>query len=149
MALINYNHINQHYRHYFTYTQIDYENALIDKIKENPKSFHQYIRNKKVSGPSVGPLKRPDGALVQNCGDMADIFADSFASVFKVGTLIHFPHQVGVGSRHLPQRAKATPHEDIQGGQGVLQASIDPPRVLIGRVPFVSHLHKRVVQHAL
>ncbi len=30
----------------------------------------------------------------------------------------------GVGSRYLPQRAKATPCEDIQGGEGVLVYSV-------------------------
>ncbi len=97
-ALANYNAINYRYKNYFVHSQISYEVSLIDKLKDNPKSFHQYIRSKKVGAPSVGPLKRSDGTLVQSCGQMADMFVEGFASVFRDRTYNPFPHQVYNGS---------------------------------------------------
>ena len=97
-ALTHYNSINHQFKTYFIRSQIDHEKSLMDNIKSNPKAFHQYIRSKKVGAPAVGPLKRADGSLVENCGSMAEIFVNSFASVFKVGNPNPLPHQVFHGS---------------------------------------------------
>ena len=55
--------------------------------------MHQYVRRKKVSAPTVGPLKLVDGSVTTDCHLMAEIFADSFASVFKNEPLSPAPHQ--------------------------------------------------------
>ncbi|KAK3888205.1 hypothetical protein Pcinc_007736 [Petrolisthes cinctipes] len=54
-------------------------------MKESPKLLHQYIRHKKVGVPSVGPLKLDSGALTADCGEIADIFASSFSTVYATG----------------------------------------------------------------
>lgn len=75
------------------FSQISNEESLINRLKGNPKLFHQYIHQKKTGAPSVGPLKSPDGTSVENCAAMAEMFADSFASVLKSGNPNPFPHQ--------------------------------------------------------
>ena len=82
-ALNNYNQINHQYRNFFTHSQISYKMSLIDKLQDNPKAFHQYIRSKKVGDPTVGPLMHPGGSLVENCCTMAEMFVNSFSLVFK------------------------------------------------------------------
>ncbi|XP_045137135.1 uncharacterized protein LOC123519700 [Portunus trituberculatus] len=97
-ALENYNIINRQYRNHFIYSQIAYERTLMDNLKRNPKAFHQYIRNKKVGAPSMGPLSHPDGSLVEDCAAMAEIFVNSFSSVFKDSCPNPFPHQTFQGT---------------------------------------------------
>ena len=97
-ALSYYNTINQRFKNYFITSQVNYERNLVANLKTNPKSFHRYIRNKKVGTPSVGPLKRPDGLLEEGCGAMAELFVDSFASVFKNDHPVPSAHQHFYGS---------------------------------------------------
>lgn len=80
------------------FSQILYEESLINRFKDNPKLFHQYIRQKKTGAPWVEPLKSPDGTLAEICPVMAEMFVDSFASVFKSGNPNPFPHQSFQGS---------------------------------------------------
>ncbi|KAK3871249.1 hypothetical protein Pcinc_023590 [Petrolisthes cinctipes] len=97
-ALANYNNINHRFKNYFIHPQIQYEESLTDKLKDNPKSFHQYIRGTKVGAPSVGPLKCSDGSLTEQCDTMAEMFVTDFASVFKMGIPRPSPHQVYHGA---------------------------------------------------
>lgn len=48
LALENYNLLNERYRNYQIYSQIELERSLIDKMKDCPKLIHQYIRGKVV-----------------------------------------------------------------------------------------------------
>ena len=73
--------------------QCNYEENLIDSIKDNPKLFHGYIRRKKKGRVPVGPLK-VDGNVISNVPEVVEVLADSFASVFddKLPDDV-YPHQ--------------------------------------------------------
>ena len=86
--------INATYRNYYNNSVKRYEELLAVDMKKNSKLFHKYIRSKKVGNPSVGPLVADDG-LTSDCYEMAEILADSFASVYTVLSLDSpSPHQV-------------------------------------------------------
>jgi hypothetical protein len=84
-ALSVFDDVNDRFRNFFIHRRISYEQSLVDKIGESPKCFHSYVRSKKVGNPSVGPLRLDDGTLVVSGGAMADVLADSFASVYTDG----------------------------------------------------------------
>ena len=49
----------------------------------NTKQFHAYIWNKKVARVGVGPLKSPEGQIVNEPATMANMFAVAFTSVYS------------------------------------------------------------------
>ena len=72
---------------------------MVLPFTEYSKLFHSYIRNKKVGRPSVGPLKLNDGTVVDSNIEMAELFAESFASVYRSEDLRdQAPHQTFDGS---------------------------------------------------
>ena len=77
-----YNAINNEFCNFHISSQVQYECLLIDRIKECPKAFHSYIQSKKVSNPTVGPLRSPDGLVIANCAALSEIFASEFASIW-------------------------------------------------------------------
>ena len=97
LALEQFKDINFRYRNFYTFSQIDFEKSLTDRIKSSPKCLHHYIRTKKVGAPSVGPLRKDDDSLTANCGEMAEILAAGFSSVYTTHELsAPFPHQQSV-----------------------------------------------------
>ena len=54
---------------------------MADRIKENPKAFYSYVRNKRVVREKVGPLRDKSGEL---CFEpkVGEILNEYFASVF-------------------------------------------------------------------
>lgn len=73
--------------------QRKYEENLISSRSSRPKLFHSYIRRKKQGRPKAGPLLI-NNVLTDDHMAMANIFADSFASVFSDQPLHNpFPHQ--------------------------------------------------------
>ena len=69
----------------------DYEVSLVNS--PNLKRFHGYLRCKKVSRPSVGPLLLDD-RWITSPGDMADCLAEFFSSVFVTSVPVDpQPHQ--------------------------------------------------------
>lgn len=97
-ALNNYNILNNTYRNYFKHKQIEHEKHLVRNLKTLPKLFHQYIRNKKVGVPSVGPLRLDSGELTSDCTQMSNIFATNFCSVYTTHvSTTPSPHQVFEG----------------------------------------------------
>ena len=62
--------LNRQCRTYAVKAQASYEESLLLRAKEHPKVLHSYIRKKKVSRPTVGPLKLPSGQLSDNPRDM-------------------------------------------------------------------------------
>ena len=103
-ALAVFDSLNDRFRRFFIYAQRDYEESLMLNYKTFPKRFHSYIRSKKVGSPSVGPLQRDDGSLTAACGEMAEIFADGFVSVYATdGPVLPVLHQVFDGILdHVP-----------------------------------------------
>jgi hypothetical protein len=81
-ALENYKEVNFRYRNFEVFSRCNYEESLIRRINVAPKLFHSYIRHKKVSRPTVGPLKLPCGRLVVDSIEMAEVFAQTFSSVY-------------------------------------------------------------------
>eukprot|EP00061_Rhincodon_typus_P008863 g31857.t1 len=56
--------------------------TLASRVKENPKAFYRYIKNKRVTKEKVGPLKDKGGNLYLEAEDMGKILNENFASVF-------------------------------------------------------------------
>ena len=75
--------INQRCRAHAVNAQAKYEEDLLRKSHEQPKLFHSYLRHKKVGRPSVGPLQLSSGQLSDDPSCMAEIFAESFSSVYS------------------------------------------------------------------
>ena len=80
------------------------------RSKDNPKLLHSYIQSKKVGRPTVSLLRllsclmlRLDSRfLTDNPGEMAKIFASSFASVYTKScpnslTLHELEHELDLG----------------------------------------------------
>ena len=90
---------NSRYRNYTVSCQADYEENIILRSKENPKLLHSYIRNKKVGRPSIGPIRLDSGRLTDAPGEMVEVFASSFASVYtKQSPKNPYPYQCFDGS---------------------------------------------------
>lgn len=79
---MDFHNVNAQYYNYKIATQVEYEKRLADRLKDNPKLIHSYIRRKKVCSPSVGPLILPSGEISADCSIMAENLADAFASVY-------------------------------------------------------------------
>ena len=97
-ALQSFLNLNYQYRNYAIHKQISYEVNILENYCVKPKVFHSYIRGKKVGCPSVGPLGDADN-LISDPGEMAQLLASAFASVFTVPSgLPQSPHQTHDGS---------------------------------------------------
>ena len=59
-----------------------HEMTLADRIKENPKAFYSYVRNKRVVREKVGPLRDKSGELCLEPKEVGEILNEYFASVF-------------------------------------------------------------------
>ena len=73
--------VNGRYRSYAKRKQWEFEERLIRSLSSSPKLFYGYIRRKKKGRPPMGPLKVNSTVVVEAAG-MAEVFADSFCSVF-------------------------------------------------------------------
>ena len=69
----------------------DFETKLADNIKEDPKSFYAYVRNKSKVKVTIGPLKDNYGNVVSDSKEMADMFNEYFSSVFTKENLNNIP----------------------------------------------------------
>ena len=56
----------------------------------DPKSFYAYLRSKRISKPSIGPLKNDKGELIDSALELSELLNKHFASVFTVENL----HQI-------------------------------------------------------
>lgn len=94
LALKQYNDINYRFWIFYDLSQIDYKKSLTTKIEISLKCLHHYIKSKKVGALSVGPLCKDDGDLTAECGEMAELLATEFCSVYALHELHSpFPHQ--------------------------------------------------------
>ena len=90
--------VNKQLRCFALHSQIEYEKSLLTRMKENPKLLHSYLRCKKKFRASVGPLRLASGCTTDIPLEMAECFADSFASVFTTDVpTAPSPHQRGDG----------------------------------------------------
>ena len=55
---------------------------MASRIKENPKAFYTYIKNKRVARERVGPLKDKGGNQCVEPKEMGEVLNEYFASVF-------------------------------------------------------------------
>ena len=83
--------LNQQCRSYAVKAQARYEEDLILRSQEQPKLFHSYVRKKKTSRPTVGPLRMASGELSDDASRMSELFAEAFSSVFS-RTIPDNPH---------------------------------------------------------
>ena len=77
---------NQEIRNFAVTSQKNYETKLADQIKTHPKLFHAYINHRKKGRTSIGPLKLPNGRIIDDPKTMAKQFVSSFSRVFEVAT---------------------------------------------------------------
>ena len=82
LAWSRFSESNRIINNYCISCQKEYECLLGNQINRNPKLFHSYIKHRRVSRPSIGPIKTDDGFLSDDPTVMANCFAYSFASVF-------------------------------------------------------------------
>ena len=61
-----------------------FEMNLADRIKEDPKTFYSYVRSKRISKESIGPLVNESGNITADNHEMGRILNKYFASVFTV-----------------------------------------------------------------
>eukprot|EP00061_Rhincodon_typus_P001044 g13550.t1 len=59
-----------------------YEKALAGSIKENPKVFYTYVRNKKMTTVRVGLIRDSGGNLFLESEEVWEVLNEYFASVF-------------------------------------------------------------------
>ena len=70
----------------------NYEIRVADTSKSNPKEFFSYVKKKKVSTTSIGPLETQNGDYTNNEEIMANTLNNFFASVFtKENTSVDLP----------------------------------------------------------
>ena len=117
-ALDRYKEINYRYRSFSYHMQCDYEERLASQLSYAPKLFHGYIRRKKKGKPPVGPLK-VDGCAITDCKEMAEVFVDSFSTVFQPSRP-HLPqsHQVFSGFLEPPNVSYAVVLKILQNLDG-------------------------------
>ena len=83
IAWERYSCLNREYRGYSINKQWEHEENLVQNLSRVPKLFHSYIRRKKKGRPPVGPLKR-NFAILTDPAEMSEVFAEYFASVFRI-----------------------------------------------------------------
>ena len=60
------------------------EEEAVATIKSNPRYFYSYARNRQKMKTPIGPLNNEGGTLTNDPGEMANILADQYNSVFSV-----------------------------------------------------------------
>jgi ribonucleases P/MRP protein subunit RPP40 len=68
----------------------DFEGKIAERIKEDPKSFYAYAREKSKVRVGIGPLKWKD-KMVENSLEMARVLNEYFGSVFTREDTINIP----------------------------------------------------------
>ena len=86
-SLQQYLQVNHEHRNVIIVKQCEYKASLVANVKDNPKLFYLYIRNKKVGIPSIGPLRSPEGHVEMDSRRMSEIFASAFSSVYTINVL--------------------------------------------------------------
>ena len=67
------------------------ERSLAKNAKKNPKAFYSYIKKKTSNKVTVGPLKSPDGTMVTDDREMADILNKHYCNMFTREDLSSMP----------------------------------------------------------
>ena len=67
------------------------ERSLAKNAKKNPKAFYSYMKKKTSNKVTVGPLKNPDGRLVTDDKEMADILNIHYCNMFTREDLSSMP----------------------------------------------------------
>ena len=116
---------------YAVKAQAKYEEDLVLKSSDQPKLLHSYIRKKKVSRPTVGPLKLPSGQLCDDPKTMSEIFSEAFSSVFNASIPADpHPHQQfrgsSLGSITITQESVLKVLLDIDGNSAMGPDEIHP-----------------------
>ena len=60
------------------------EREAVDRIKENPKFFFKYARDKSLVKKPIGPLMMGSGEYIAKADDMCEVLKGQFESVFSV-----------------------------------------------------------------
>eukprot|EP00061_Rhincodon_typus_P015276 g42864.t1 len=63
-------------------TRKGHEKSLAGSIKENPKAFYAYVRNKRMANVRVGPIRDSRGNLCAESEEVREVLNEYFSSVF-------------------------------------------------------------------
>ena len=115
---------------YAVKAQAKYEEDIVLKSTDQPKLLHSYIRKKKVSRPTVGPLKLPSGQLCDDPKSMSEIFSEAFSTVNASIPADPHPHQQfhgsSLGSITITQESVLKVLLDIDGNSAMGPDKIHP-----------------------
>ncbi|XP_062907777.1 ubiquitin-conjugating enzyme E2 G2 isoform X1 [Mobula hypostoma] len=59
-----------------------HEKALVSRVKENPKVFFNYVKNKRMTGLKIGPIRDKDRKMCLEAVEVSEILNEYFSSVF-------------------------------------------------------------------
>jgi len=68
-----------------------FELQIVEKIKEDPKAFYSYVRNRSKTKVKIGPLKDVDGNIVSDNKGMSAILSEYFSTVFTREDVSNMP----------------------------------------------------------
>ena len=89
---LEHDRIRRHTKKLIRQNKRSYEIHVAAMSKSNPKEFFSYVKKKKVTSASIGPLETQDGEQTNNEEKMANTLNIFFASVFtKESTLVNPP----------------------------------------------------------
>ncbi|XP_059805904.1 uncharacterized protein LOC132380941 [Hypanus sabinus] len=59
-----------------------HEKTLASRVKENPKAFFNYVKNKRMTGVKVGPIRDKSGKMCLEAVEVTEVLNEYFSSVF-------------------------------------------------------------------
>lgn len=62
----------------------EFETKLAENIKQDPKSFYNYVNSKKLTKNVIGPIEDSSGVLREKDEEVCEILNDYFSSVFTI-----------------------------------------------------------------
>ena len=68
-----------------------YKKRIAERIKDEPKLFWKFVREKRKTNISINILEKPDGHMTENNLEVADTLNNQFTSVFKEENIDNIP----------------------------------------------------------
>ena len=68
-----------------------FKRNLVNGVASNPKRFWKHVHSQFKLKQSIGGIERPDGTLISDKSEMAEILNNFFSSVFTNENLLNVP----------------------------------------------------------